>query len=376
MATHAIRGGQGVVIVYVALRAGGCRVGPRKGKTRGAVVEGRRGPRDGVVAIRAVGRGKRRSRRRVHRIIGGLPGGQVASGVPAIIRLDGQIVIIVNVALGAGRNLSGRCHLVRVRQRETGSAMVEGRVGPTRSVVARGALRDREACGDVIRYAAAQSLGAVPLRQVATRIAAIRGRDLQSVVVIDVTLDTGSGYVPARECEPGDGVIERGHIGPRNGVVALRAICGSKRRSCRRVHWIVGLLPLRQVASGVPAIGRLDLQIVVVVDVALRALQVGVTVAQRKSRGAVIEHHIGPRRGVMAVRTIRQGKYRPGARVRRIVGLLPSRQVAARVSAIAGGNLQMIIVVDMALLAGQVGVPEGQREVDRRRGVIAGEARS
>lgn len=61
--------------------------------------------------------------------------------------------------------------------------------------------------------------------------------------------------------------------------------------------------------------------------------------------------------------------------MRWIIRGLPGVQVAACVSAVRRGNLQMIIIVDVALLAEQVGVAERQREVDRRRGVISAETR-
>lgn len=57
-------------------------------KTRSAVIEGRSRPRDGVVASRTIGRGKGRASSGVCRIIGLLPGRQVAAGVAAIGRLN------------------------------------------------------------------------------------------------------------------------------------------------------------------------------------------------------------------------------------------------------------------------------------------------
>ncbi len=63
-----VRYRKGVVVPYVAVRAGHhlpCRrhlVRARQGPARRAVVEDRRGPGDGVVACRAVGRRKWRSR--------------------------------------------------------------------------------------------------------------------------------------------------------------------------------------------------------------------------------------------------------------------------------------------------------------------------
>ena len=48
------------------------------------------------------------------------------------------------------------------------------------------------------------------------------------VVVVDVALRAGSCGVGANKCEAGDAVIEAGLVGPRDGVVAARAIRDSK----------------------------------------------------------------------------------------------------------------------------------------------------
>ena len=101
------------------------------------------------------------------RIVGLLPGGEVAAGIPAIRGCNLQSVVIVDVALRAGGYFSRRGHLVRVRQRETGGAVIKRRIRPICGVVAGGALRNREACGDMVWYGSAERLRAVPLRKVA-----------------------------------------------------------------------------------------------------------------------------------------------------------------------------------------------------------------
>jgi len=60
------------------------------------------------------------------------------------------------------------------------------------------------------------------------------------------------------------------------------------------MHRIVCSLPGRQVALRVPAIRGLNLQGVVIVDVAQRALHASVAVGQGKSRGAVVEFSVRP----------------------------------------------------------------------------------
>jgi len=62
--------------------------------------------------------------------------------------------------------------------------------------------------------------------------------------------------------------------------VTVIAIRRGERRAALRVRWIVGLLPVGQVAARVPAIVRRNLQIVIVVDVARSAWQIRVAVRQ------------------------------------------------------------------------------------------------
>jgi len=208
----------------------------------------------------------------------------------------------------------------------------------------------------------------------AAGISAIVLLNLKRVIVVDVALGAGRGHMSAGERKARDGMVERVHVRPGDRVVTLRAIRGGKGRARRGVNGIVGGLPGGEVAASVPAVSRSRLQIVVVVDVALRALQIRVAVGEREARGAVIKNYVGPGRRVVAVRAIRDAEGRASAWVRRVVSLLPGGEVAAGVAAVSCRDLEMIVVADVALLARHVGVPESQREVDRRRSVIAIEA--
>ena len=81
--------------------------------------------------------------------------------------------------------------------------------------------------------------------------------------------------------ETGRGVVKiRGK--PGNGIVAIRARGNRKyRRRCRMLR-IGGLLPRRKVATGMPAVGRYNLQIVVATNVATRAGNIRVPIRQRE----------------------------------------------------------------------------------------------
>src|SRR5215472_14929200 len=116
----------------------------------------------------------------MRRVIGLLPGGQVASGISAVVRLDGQIVIVVDVAVGAGVHLARGRHLVRIRQRKTGRAVIEGGRGTGDRVVAGRAVGCRKRCsGSRVR----RVIGVLPGGQVALRVPAIGRLEGQGRVI-------------------------------------------------------------------------------------------------------------------------------------------------------------------------------------------------
>jgi len=123
-------------------------------------------------------------------------------------------------------------------------------------------------------------------------------------------------------------VVECSYIGPRNRVVTCRAVADGERWTSAWVGRVVRLLPSRQVASGVSAIGRGNLQVVVIVDVALRAGNVRVPSRQRKSGRAVVELGVRPTIKVVAALAIRSGKCWSSAGVRWVCGILPILQMA------------------------------------------------
>src|SRR3984893_13181920 len=297
VAGEAVRGIQSVIIVDVAGSAGrrrGRHVRADKRKAGSAVIEACSIPSAVVVAGGTVGGGERRTRSGVLGIVGLLPGREMATRIAAIVGLNVQTVIAADVALRASCDFSGRGHLVGVRQRKTGGAVIELAVSPGSNGVATGTSGGggREVRSDVIRNVAAERLRLVPIGCVAGE--AVRG--IQSVIIVDVAGSAGrrrGRHVRADKSEAGDAVIERSRA-PSHGGVALGAVGGRKSGAGGGGHGSGGLLPLGEMAAGVAAIGRLDLQVVIVVDVAGSAGNVGVPVCQKKAGGAVIEFAVGP----------------------------------------------------------------------------------
>ncbi len=129
---------------------------------------------------------------------------------------------------------------------------------------------------------------------------------------------------------------------------------------------IIRLLPRRQVAPRRAASGRRNLQIVIIVDVARRARNVGVAESQREAGGTVVEVRRVPTLGRVTVGTVCEGKSRTRRRVDGVGRFLPSGQVAARIAAVGRSDLQIVVVVDVAIGAGHVGVAIDQQEAGRR----------
>lgn len=235
----------------------------------------------------------------MHRIVGLLPGGQMALRISAVGGRNRQRIVVIDVAKIAG-------HVgMAVGQREAGGVVIENSRGPGGDGVACRAGRsgDRESSGHVIGNVAADGGSALE----GGLVASVAIRRVQHVVIVDVAGGAGRGrrrHVRAGQREAGSVVIED-RRGPAHRVVARRAIPCRERRARSGVHRIIGLLPGGQVALRVSTVGRRDGQTVVVVDVAERAGHVGVAVGQLKAGGAVIENSRVPTRRVVARRTVR-----------------------------------------------------------------------
>lgn len=103
------------------------------------------------------------------------------------------------------------------------------------------------------------------------------------------------------------------------------AICCCELRTRRGVHGIIRLLPSRQMATGIPAIGRRNRQRVVVVGVARGARHAGVSIGQRKSGATVIESGRRPAGCIVAICAICKCEGRSGTGMHGIGSLLPVR---------------------------------------------------
>jgi len=168
--------------------------------------------------------------------------------------------------------------------------MIECCRRPAHRIVASGAVRRRERrpCRRVYRI-----VGLLPRRQMAAGISAIDRRNRQRIIIVDVARGAGDVGVTVGQWKPGRVVVKRRRQPARRGV-AGRAVGQGERGSSGRVNGVGGLLPGRQVASGVTAIGGRDRQIVVVIDVAGGARHAGMAAGQQKSGRAVVEPGIEP----------------------------------------------------------------------------------
>jgi hypothetical protein len=305
------------------------------------VVELAVGPVDRVVAGGTQGSGELRR----HMIGNGAAQSRRAVPVrgmaPGVVTIrNRKFVIVIGVALPAG---SGR---VGASQREARGCVVESAdIAPGNRVMALRAVcnRKRRSQGRVDRIVCL-----LPGGEMAAGVAAIGWRNLQVVVAVDVA--TGARHIgmAVGQGEASRGMVED-DIRPRGGVVAFGTICNRERRPCLWVRRALGLLPGRQMATGIAAIGRSDLQVVVVVDVATGARHIGVTGRQRETRGAVIELGVEPTVEIVAALAIGGRKRWTCTGVGWVRGALPILQVAGialRREAIepAGGKLLVALI--------------------------------
>ena len=223
-----------------------------------------------------------------------------ASGVGA-----GQIVVSVHVAL---------CALnagMRAAQRESSAGVIKLRAGP-----GRGGMALLTGLGESGLHVVRIGSG-LEILLVATDTGAVCGR--QGVVVVHVALRALHRRVRSRERESSGGVI-KGRVIPRGRRVTLLT---GLRESGLHVVRISRAVEILDVARSAVGRGIHELAI----DMALGAGHVGVRSRQRKLReGSVIEGCRIPCARVVAGLA---GRREPRLRVRRIVGLVEVRHVAA-----------------------------------------------
>jgi hypothetical protein len=367
-----VGGGEVVIVIEVAVGAGRCGVNAGESPASGAVIKGGGGPGNRVVAGGAIGGGERSARGSVGGIIGLLPGGEVTSGISAIVRLNLKRVIIVDMASGAACCFTGRSELMGISEREAGGAVIERGARPGQSVVTDGALGRGEARRDVIGNIAAESLRLVPVRGVATVAIGVGGTE--RVVVVEVAICAGRDFssrselVGIGERPTGGAVIERGRT-PGNRVMAGGAVGGSEWGARGSVGGILGLLPGGEVASGVSAIVGLCSEIVVAAHVAIgtssdfaRGCEL-MRIGKREAGAGVIEFSVGPGGDGVASGASRSSRREIGCDVigdvtAESLGLVPVWLMTGET--IRG--VQRIIVVDVAVGARGSLVRTNERE--------------
>ena len=175
---------QSVVVADVARSARGGYVRARQCPTGAAVIELAVGPEERVVTGRTL-RG-REARSDVIRNIAAqrlraLPSGDVAAVTVRVRRREG--VVVVGVAVRASHHFACGLKLMRSRQRPPCSAVIEDSRGPRDGVMTSGAVCRCKGCS---RCRMCWIIRRLPRRQVTLRIPAIRRRNLEVIVVVDV----------------------------------------------------------------------------------------------------------------------------------------------------------------------------------------------
>jgi len=296
------------------------------------VIERGSGPCCGGVASRTGGRESRRSVIRIGRAV-------VIRLVAAHARGRQCRVVVIHVAIGAGH---GR---VRPSQRERRRVVVERRSRPVRRAVA-GITRVGEPHLRVVRI-----LCVGVIRLMARYARSIRAG--QIVVAVHVTRATGGRGMRPGQRESGGRVVE----GPVTPVRRRMALVAGLREARLYVIGIGRALEVCQMAlRACPA-----RQLVIVVRMALRALQRRMGAGQSKSGCRVIERRGRPCRRVVALcASLRE----PRRGVRRIVGCVEVVLVATDARGI--GGCQIVITIHVALHALQRSMRAREGEAGRR----------
>jgi len=270
-----VSGDSRVVVVDVTVGTGNRGVCASQWEGRVVMVEGGVSPGHGVMAHVAGGRKPQGDM--VHRTKRVVIVGLVARDTGRAA----QLVVIVDVALRALQ-----CG-VGAGEGKAGGGVVELAVSPDHGVMATVASSGKTGC-DVVHRAD----GIVVIGLVARDACGVG----QLVVAVDVALGTGSCQVRARKCPASGRVIEFA-IGPDYGVVA--GVAGGGKAGLDVVDRVDSVVVVGLVARDAHCIGAG--QVVVVVDMALRAGSGGVRPGKCPAGGRVIEFAVGPGYRVMAI---------------------------------------------------------------------------
>lgn len=273
----------------------------------------------------------RKTGRGVRRIVGAVVVVLVATDARCI--RAGQVVVAVHVTLLALQRG------VEAGQREAGSRVVKCTAAPGGRRVARLA-----GCGEA-HLGVIGAVRIVVIGLVTTDAGGVRAG--QAVVAAEVALRALQGRVRASQREAGGRVIERAAAPGCSGVAVLA--CGGELRL--RMVRIGGAVVVRQMATGARRVGAG--QVIVAVDMALRAEDRKMRAGQREAGGGMIEAGIPPvGRAVTLLASLRQ------------VGLhvigFGRALVVVQVASDAGCASQVVVVVDVTLRAGYGRVSAGK----------------
>lgn len=183
----------------------------------------------------------------------------------------------------------------------------------------------------------------LPLRQVALRVPAVRRRNLEIVIVVDVAGSARHIRVAVGQQESRRSVIEIRRV-PALGRVAIGAVRNGKSRASRGVHRIARLLPLRQVTLRISAIRRRNLKVVIGIDVAGEARHVRMAIRQREPGGIVVKSRAQP-----AVRGV--ARFAGGSELRAHMVRIHRLLILLQVTRSASGREALILADGRALVA-------------------------